>query len=268
MLRSTEASVIYPVAIINVNGIKCHALLDTGSGSSYASEAIIDLLKISPIRKEYETIEISINLKLKNYLARIQDLKNEFSFTTGLNKLGREVLLTLPKPKYNEIINKNNDLGGIQMHDTNTKYLVPIYIILGASDFAKIKMGAYAWVDDISEPFAEQTKMGWVIMSPGREIDTVSALFTKTSVNDNGKLFDTDALGLEQSHYKHDGHIYKKFIKRDDKGWYETGLVWKYGDLPFGNNKNGSLGRLKSWVRNLRRDSEIHNVVRQIACKY
>ena len=122
MLGSTEASVIYPVAIINVNGIKCHALVDTGSGSSYSSEAIIDLLKISPIRKEYETIEISINLELKIYLVRIQDLKNEFSFTTELNKLGRGVSLTLPKPKYNEIINKNNHLGGIQMHDTNTKY--------------------------------------------------------------------------------------------------------------------------------------------------
>ena len=104
------------------------------------------------------------------------------------------------------------------MHDTNTKYLLPIYIILGASDFAKTKMGAYAWVGNISEPFAEQTKMSWVIMSPGREIDIVSALFTKTSVNDNEKLFDTDVLGLEQSHCKHDGHIYKKFIKRDDKG--------------------------------------------------
>ena len=40
MLASTESSVIYPVTIIKVNGIKCPALLGTGSGSSYASEAI------------------------------------------------------------------------------------------------------------------------------------------------------------------------------------------------------------------------------------
>ena len=45
MLASTESSVIYPVAIIKGNCIKCRALLDTGSGNSYASEAIIDLLK-------------------------------------------------------------------------------------------------------------------------------------------------------------------------------------------------------------------------------
>ena len=65
---------------------------------------------------------------------KIQELKNEFSFTTKLKKLEREVLLTLPNPKYNEIINKYNHLGGIQMHDTDTKSLLTIHIILGASE--------------------------------------------------------------------------------------------------------------------------------------
>ena len=44
------------------------------------------------------------------------------------------MLLTLPNPKYNEIINKYNHLGGIQMHDTDTKSLLTIHIILGASE--------------------------------------------------------------------------------------------------------------------------------------
>ena len=35
--------------------------------------------------------------------------------------------------------NKYNHLGGIQMHDTDTNNLFPIHIMLGASDFAKIK---------------------------------------------------------------------------------------------------------------------------------
>ena len=64
-------------------------------------------------------------------------------------------------------------------------------------------------------------------------------------------------LGLKEGHYKHDDHVYKKFkkqLKRDEEGWYETRLVWKEGNLPLGNNKNGSLGRLTSLVRNLKRD--------------
>ena len=148
------------------------------------------------------------------------------------------------------------------MHDTDTRNLLPIHIILGASDFAKINMGARPKVGQIGETFAEQTKMGWVIMPPGRESNIVSALFTETSVNDYEKLYDADVLELKESHCKHDDYVYEKFKKqltRDKEGWYETGLVWKEGNLPLGNSKNGSLGRLKSLARNLKGDSEIHN---------
>ena len=98
-------------------------------------------------------------------------------------------------------------------------------------------------------------------MAPGRESDTGRALFTKTSVNDYEKLCDADVLGLKESHYKHDDDVYEKFkkqLKRNKEGWHETGLVWKEGNLPLDNNTNGSLGRLKSLVRNLKRDSEMH----------
>ena len=61
MLASIELSVIYPVAILKVNVIKCRTLLDTGSGSSYGSEALIDLLKIDPVSKEYQAIETWTN---------------------------------------------------------------------------------------------------------------------------------------------------------------------------------------------------------------
>ena len=43
---------------------------------------------------------------LNTYSAKVQDLKNDFIFTSKLNKLEREVLLTLSNPKYKEIINK------------------------------------------------------------------------------------------------------------------------------------------------------------------
>ena len=69
------------------------------------------------------------------------------------------MLLTLPNPKHNEIINRYNHLDGIQMHDNDTKNLLPIHIILGTSDFAKIKMGTDWWT------------ICWVIMSLDRESD-------------------------------------------------------------------------------------------------
>ena len=41
---------------ININGVNCRIVLDTGSGSSYASEGLLDYLKINPTKKEIKTI--------------------------------------------------------------------------------------------------------------------------------------------------------------------------------------------------------------------
>ena len=93
MLVTTETNVTYPVVIIKVNGVKCRALLDTGSGSSYISESFIDLLKINPVRKEYKTIETLTNSttkKLKIYNLKVENLDENFSFPTELNKLERK----------------------------------------------------------------------------------------------------------------------------------------------------------------------------------
>ena len=103
------------------------------------------------------------------------------------------------------------------MHDTDRKSLLQIHIILGTSNFAK-RMGVCLSVSQIGEPFAEQTKMDWLIMSSSRENDWLNAGFTKTSVNDYGKLCDTDVLGSKESHYKHDYYVIEKEKKR---------LVWR-----------------------------------------
>ena len=46
------------------------------------------------------------------------------------------------------------------MNDTDEKEQLPVHIILGASEFAKIKMEKSPQVGKIGEPFAELTKMG------------------------------------------------------------------------------------------------------------
>ena len=46
---SNESNVIYPVAIVKAEGIKCRVLLDTGAGSSYASSTLLLLIKKKPI---------------------------------------------------------------------------------------------------------------------------------------------------------------------------------------------------------------------------
>ena len=187
MLVTTKTNETYLVAIIKVNGVKCRALLDTGSGSSYISESFIDLLKINPVRKEYKTTEILTNSttkKFKIYNLKVENLDENFSFRTELNKLEREVLITLPNSKYNKVIETYDQLKGIQMNKRDTKPELLIHFILKARDYVKIKMEKCPRVGKMNEPIAEQTKMGWGIMSNGRESDLVSSLYTRTYISE------------------------------------------------------------------------------------
>ena len=43
---------MYPVVVVEVDGFRCRALLDTGTGSSYVSTTLISKLNRKPDRKE------------------------------------------------------------------------------------------------------------------------------------------------------------------------------------------------------------------------
>ena len=66
------------------------------------------------------------------------------------------------------------------------------------------------------------------MMSPGRESDVVSVLHIQISFSDYEKLFSTNILGLDESHYSHDEFVFEKFkeqLKRSKEGWYDAGLI-------------------------------------------
>ena len=135
------------------------------------------------------------------------------------------------------MIETYDHLKGIKMNERDAKTELPVHVILGASDYVKIKMQKCPRVGKINEPIAEQTKMGWVIMSPDEESDLVSSLYTRTSASDFNRLCDIDVLGVEENHLSHDENVYKKFkqqLERNEGGWYETGLVWTENKEPLG----------------------------------
>ena len=55
------------------------------------------------------------------------------------------------------------------------------------------------------------------MMSPGRESDVVSALYTQTLVSDYEKLCGTDILGLEENYYNHEEFVFEKSEKKQNK---------------------------------------------------
>ena len=57
LLTINDDYVTYPLVIIDIEGIKCRALIDIEAGASYPSSTLIDRINKISIRKQYKQIE-------------------------------------------------------------------------------------------------------------------------------------------------------------------------------------------------------------------
>ena len=269
LVAKGENKVIYPVVMVKADGITCRALLDTGAGSSYASGALLDRLQKRPVRKEYKRIEMmmhSTSRMIEVHQVTISDLEGNFKLQTDVTKVDRSNLLCVENPKYEQMVNHFEHLKGIKMTDVDAKPQLPIHLILGASEYAKIKTATKPRVGRPGEPVAELTKFGWTLLSPGTEDDLTKTLFAKSSVEDYQKLCDLDVLGL-QNQSDGDEVVYQDFkdqLKQNPEGWYETGLLWKPNTDSLPSNKAGSLARLGKLVQKLEKKPDLFQQYREI----
>ena len=190
------------------------------------------------------------NAKLRNYLKLI----------TEVTKVDRNELLTLPNPRYRETLTKFPHLKGVKMNDNDEKPELPVHLILGASEYARIKTETKPKIGNPNEPVAEFTKFGWTILSPGKEIDLTQMLLTQTASPDYEQLCRLDVLGLKDSETGDQGIVYEEFkeqLTRNPEGWYETSLPWKGNHPPLPNNKGNSLSRLDTLVRKLEKQESL-----------
>ena len=163
-----EGSVICPVVVVIVDGIKCRALLDTGAGSSYVSVALVERLNKRPTHVEHKQIEMmlcSTIQKVRSYPVKVASVDGKFEMTTKVNKVDKGVLLTVSNPHYEELISKYPHLEGAVKEDSDKKSELRIYLILGASEYSRIKTETKPRIAKPSEPIAELTSLGWAMMS-------------------------------------------------------------------------------------------------------
>jgi hypothetical protein len=106
------------------------------------------------------------------------------------------------------------------MNDGDEKALLPVHLILGASDMSRVKTSEPARVGDDGMPVAEKTALGWTIMSPGQEMNNSFLMFSKSSQEDYMHLCSLDVLGLEDRAEADQGSVYQEFkeqlTKRED----------------------------------------------------
>eukprot|EP00112_Aurelia_sp_Birch-Aquarium-sp1_P001131 Seg1117.2 transcript_id=Seg1117.2/GoldUCD/mRNA.D3Y31 product="hypothetical protein" protein_id=Seg1117.2/GoldUCD/D3Y31 len=159
MMTSEIHPVTYPVVVVKVNGVKCRALLDTGAGSSYASATLINKLDISASRTENRKIEMMMHTaarKIQIYNLKITNCEEDFEIYTDVSKVDKSVLLSVANPKYDSMIKRYQHLKGVKMIDTDSKSQLPIHLVLGASEYSRIKTSTKPRIGDPGDPLKRQ----------------------------------------------------------------------------------------------------------------
>lgn len=256
-------TVIYPVVVVEVLGVMCRALLDTGAGSSYASAALLDRLKIRPHQREVRQIEMMMGVVTKPveiFKVQISSLKGDFLLETDVTLVNKKQLLSLENPHYQQVLERYDHLKRVKMDDMDTKEFLPVHLILGVCYYTKIKTETAPLIGAANEPIAEKTKFGWTIISSGKEVDLSPMFLTQTSTVDYDNLCRLDVLGLADCATGDQEEVYSEFkeqLRRDEEGWYETSLPWKGNHPPLPSNEAGSLRRLTGLVKKLRSQGTI-----------
>jgi hypothetical protein len=255
--KPEDQEVIYPIVLIEVDGIRTHALLDTGAGSSHASTELIDALKKRPKEVKTKRVEMmltSSTTRIKIYSANLKSLDGKFDMNVELSKVDKPELMTIKNPGYAKLLEKYNHLKGAKFDDRDSRPQIPIHIVLGASDYAMIKTTTAQRVGLPGQPIAERTLLGWTVMSPGSENVDSPILLTKSATTDYKQLCALDVLGLADSNENDQQMVYQEFkeqLRRDEAGWYESKLPWKGNHPPLPTNEAGSKRRLEHLIRKL-----------------
>ena len=142
------------------------------------------------------------------------------------------------------------------MNDEAEKPLLPVHLILGASEISRIKTAKPVRVGEVGTPVAEKTTLGWTITSPGHSY----MMFAKSYQENYIDLCSLVVLALEDRAEGDQANVYQEFkeqlTKRED-GRYETSLPWKanHPDLP--TNYHVAKQRFQSLVNQLDKQPEL-----------
>ena len=260
MTDGKSGDAIFPVVVVKVDGITCRALIDSGAGSSYASAKLIDLVKKKPSATKTQRIDMLMSsrvTRMESYDVVIESVDDSYKIDVRLMKVNKGELLSIDNPRYEQLIQKHQHLRQVEILDHDSKQQLPIHVILGSGEYARIKTGTKPLVGEDGDPVAEKTKLGWFVMSPGADFDKTTVLLTQTSQSDYENLCRLDVLGIADSGESYHEMVYQDFkeqLQRSPDGWYEANLPWKPHHASLATNEQGSRRRLEQLVKKLQRE--------------
>ena len=91
--------------------------------------------------KRIDMMMSSTNQEIDQYDAKMSSIVEDFNMTASVSKVDIRVLLTIPNPRYANKIHQypHVHLQGVFMNDEDKKPELPIHLMLGASEYSRIK---------------------------------------------------------------------------------------------------------------------------------
>ena len=111
-LDPENKDIVYPIILVDINGIKTYALLDTGAGSSYTSTKLLNLLNKRPKETVAKRIDTMLGLsttKVEIYSTTLGAVNRSFDMNIELSKVHKQQLLTVDNPNYSKLLSKYSE---------------------------------------------------------------------------------------------------------------------------------------------------------------
>lgn len=102
-------------------------------------------------------------------------MSSSFALKYEASRVSKYVLLQPGNPNYKGLNKSYAHPRGINFNDNDLCDEIHIHLIIDVSVYCKIKMREPK-IGQLMQPIVEQTKLGWVVMSPGEEIKKISYL--------------------------------------------------------------------------------------------
>ena len=115
---------VFPVLVIKVNGVKCRALIDSGSGSSYISAKLVNILKAKPVESQMKQVEMlmySKRVHMETYKLDVESLDGKHEMKVKFIKVDKGELLPINNPHYAELIRDNSHLSKVIIADNDKR---------------------------------------------------------------------------------------------------------------------------------------------------
>ena len=77
--------------------------------------------------------------QLQIYKVKVQAIDSDYELETNLPKVNKSELLVVDNPRYNNLLEKYQHLEKVKLNETETKKSLPIHVVLGSGEYARVK---------------------------------------------------------------------------------------------------------------------------------